>query len=43
MTNLTFVKGSRDPENLDPVSAAILEVASTGTSILAYPVVTHSH
>ena len=33
MTNLTFVKGSRDPENLDPVSAAILEVASTGTSI----------
>ena len=33
MTNLTFVKGSRDPENLDPVSAAILEVTSTGTSI----------
>jgi DNA modification methylase len=33
MTNLTFVKGSRDPEILDPVSAAILEVASTGTSI----------
>ena len=33
MTNLTFVKGSRDRENLDPVSAAILEVASTGTSI----------
>lgn len=33
MTNLTFVKGSRDPEALDPVSAAILEVASTGTSI----------
>ena len=33
MNNLTFVKGSRDPENLDPVSAAILEVASTGTSI----------
>lgn len=33
MENLTFVKGSRDPENLDPVSAAILEVASTGTSI----------
>jgi hypothetical protein len=31
--NLTFVRGSRDPENLDPVSAAILEVASTGTSI----------
>ena len=29
MENLTFVKGSRDPENLDPVSAAILEVAST--------------
>lgn len=33
MENLTFVKGSRDPEGLDPVSAAILEVASTGTSI----------
>ncbi len=33
MENLTFVKGSRNPENLDPVSAAILEVASTGTSI----------
>jgi hypothetical protein len=33
MENLTFVKGSRDPENLDPVSAAILEIASTGTSI----------
>jgi len=33
MTNLTFVKGSRDQEGLDPVSAAILEVASTGTSI----------
>ena len=33
MNNLTFVKGSRDPEDLDPVSAAILEVASTGTSI----------
>ena len=33
MENLTFVKGSRDRENLDPVSAAILEVASTGTSI----------
>jgi DNA modification methylase len=33
MTNLTFVKGSRDPGTLDPVSAAILEVASTGTSI----------
>ncbi len=31
--NLTFVKGSRDSEDLDPVSAAILEVASTGTSI----------
>jgi DNA modification methylase len=31
--NLTFVKGSRDPETLDPVSAAILNVASTGTSI----------
>lgn len=33
MANLTFVKGSRDHEQLDPVSAAILEVASTGTSI----------
>jgi hypothetical protein len=33
MTNLTFVKGNRDREDLDPVSAAILEVASTGTSI----------
>jgi DNA modification methylase len=33
MTNLTFVKGNRDREELDPVSAAILEVASTGTSI----------
>lgn len=33
MANLTFVKGSRDLENLDPVSTAILEVASTGTSI----------
>src|SRR6476659_4884948 len=33
MANLTFVKGSRDPEDLDPVSAAILEVGSTGTSI----------
>lgn len=33
MANLTFVKGDRDPEGLDPVSAAILEVASTGTSI----------
>jgi hypothetical protein len=33
MANLTFVKGSRDPEDIDPVSAAILEVASTGTSI----------
>jgi DNA modification methylase len=31
--NLTFVKGSRDLQDLDPVSAAILEVASTGTSI----------
>jgi DNA modification methylase len=31
--NLTFVKGSRDPNDLDPVSAAILEVGSTGTSI----------
>jgi hypothetical protein len=33
MANLTFVKGNRDSEDLDPVSAAILEVASTGTSI----------
>ena len=33
MANLTFVKGSREPDDLDPVSAAILEVASTGTSI----------
>ena len=33
MENLTFVKGSRDPNELDPVSAAILEVGSTGTSI----------
>jgi len=33
MENLTFVKGSRDAESLDSVSAAILEVASTGTSI----------
>jgi len=33
MENLTFVKGSRDPDELDPVSAAILEVGSTGTSI----------
>jgi DNA modification methylase len=33
MENLTFVKGSRDPHELDPVSAAILEVGSTGTSI----------
>jgi hypothetical protein len=31
--NLTFVKGSRDTESLDPVSEAILEVGSTGTSI----------
>jgi DNA modification methylase len=33
MENLTFVKGSRDLDGLDPVSAAILEVGSTGTSI----------
>lgn len=33
MSNLTFVKGARDADVLDPVSAAILEVASTGTSI----------
>jgi DNA modification methylase len=33
LSNLTFVKGARDTEGLDPVSAAILEVASTGTSI----------
>ena len=32
-SNLTFVKGNRPAESLDPVSAAILEVASTGTSI----------
>lgn len=31
--NLTFVKGDRDPETLDPVSAQILEVGNTGTSI----------
>lgn len=33
MANLTFVKGDRDPEDLDPVSKQILEVANTGTSI----------
>ncbi len=33
MSNLTFVKGAREPEGLDAVSAAILELASTGTSI----------
>lgn len=33
MSNLTFVKGDREPDALDPVSAAILEVASGGTSI----------
>lgn len=33
MGNLTFVKGDRPVATLDPVSAAILEVASTGTSI----------
>jgi DNA modification methylase len=32
MTNLTFVKGDRESEELDPVSQAILEVGS-GTSI----------
>ncbi|HXF87125.1 MAG TPA: hypothetical protein VNK48_02075 [Xanthobacteraceae bacterium] len=32
MANLTFVKGDRDSEELDPVSQAILEVGS-GTSI----------
>ncbi|GAB4227853.1 MAG: hypothetical protein Kow0032_07440 [Methyloligellaceae bacterium] len=32
MTNLTFVKGNRDPKDLDPTSQAILDVAS-GTSI----------
>jgi DNA modification methylase len=32
MTNLTFVKGDRESEDLDPVSQAILEVGS-GTSI----------
>jgi hypothetical protein len=31
--NLTFVKGNRDADNLDPVSQQILEVAATGTSI----------
>lgn len=31
--NLTFVKGIRNPNELDPVSAAILDVGSTGTSI----------
>jgi hypothetical protein len=33
MQNLTFAKGRRDPGDLDPISAAILEVASTCTSI----------
>jgi DNA modification methylase len=33
MSNLTFVKGDRDADALDPVSAAILEVAGGGTSI----------
>jgi hypothetical protein len=32
MTNLTFVKGDREADDLDPVSQAILEVGS-GTSI----------
>jgi len=32
VTNLTFVKGDREPEDLDPVSQAILDVGS-GTSI----------
>jgi hypothetical protein len=31
--NLTFVKGNRDVEALDPVSAQILEVTESGTSI----------
>ena len=31
--NLTFVKGNRAVEDLDPVSQQILEVAATGTSI----------
>ena len=31
--NLTFVKGNRSAEDLDPVSQQILEVAATGTSI----------
>jgi len=31
--NLTFVKGNRAAEDLDPVSQQILEVAATGTSI----------
>lgn len=33
MSNLTFVRGDRDAEALDPVSAAILDVAGGGTSI----------
>lgn len=33
MSNLTFVKGDREPDALDPVSAAILEVGAGGTSI----------
>jgi hypothetical protein len=32
-SNLTFVKGNRAAEDLDPVSQQILEVAATGTSI----------
>jgi len=31
--NLTFVKGNRAAEDLDPVSQQILEIAATGTSI----------
>jgi DNA modification methylase len=31
--NLTFVKGNRAADDLDPVSQQILEVAATGTSI----------
>jgi hypothetical protein len=33
MTNLTFAKGDRPAEGLDPVSAAILKVTGSGTSI----------
>jgi DNA modification methylase len=33
VSNLTFVRGDRDAEALDPVSAVILDVAGGGTSI----------